>query len=265
VRFAAAWLDLREPHDHAARDPALLAAAARHLAAEPGALALDLGCGTGATFRAVAPLAPGSRWRLLDRDATLLRLAAARCGPAVETLHGDFGNLDALPLHGVRLVTASAVLDLVSHTWVEGLAARLAAARVGVYAALSYDGRMRWTPALPGDAAVREAFNRHQRGDKGLGPALGPAAAGTLAWALARRGFRVRTAPSPWRLGPEAALGRDLVAGVAAAALEAGLTGAAGWGQARRAASGACTVGHCDLLALPASSAQSKTTSEARP
>ena len=65
----------------------------------------------------------------------------------------------------------------------------------------------------------------------------------------------------------DAALHEALVAGVAAAAAETGLGAARSWGQARLAASGRrCTVGHLDLLALPAAaSAQSKTTSESSP
>ena len=149
------------------------------------------------------------------------------------------------------------------------LAERLAAAGVGLYAALSYDGALAGEPALPGDAAAREAFNAHQRRDKGLGPALGPAAAGALAEALAERGFAVRVAASPWRLGPgRRRLQAGADRGVAAAAGEAGMADAAAWGQARRAASGAtdCSVGHVDVLALPAgASAQSKITSESRP
>ena len=170
-----------------------------------------------------------------------------------------------LPFGGVRLVTASALFDLASRDWIEALAARLAAAGIGIYASLNYDGRLDWEPALAADAAVRAAFNAHQRREKGLGAALGPAAAGVLAGALGRRGFAVRLAPSPWRLGPrEAALHAALVDGIVAAAADTGLD-AVDWGQARRAASG-CTVGHVDLLALPAgTSTQSKMTSESRP
>ncbi len=110
---------------------------------------------------------------------------------------------------------------------------------------------MAWERPLPGDAAVIAAFNAHQRGDKGLGPALGPAATAATAAAFRREGFRVETAPSDWRLGPAAsALAAELVAGVAAAAEAAG-TPASDWAQARRAAGGGCTVGHRDLLALP--------------
>ncbi len=119
------------------------------------------------------------------------------------------------------------------------------------------------------DAAATAAFNAHQRGDKGFGRALGPEAGPALAEAFERRGYDVRMAPSPWRLGlEEAALQRELVDGIARAAGEAGLLGAVAWGQARRAASegAVCSVGHWDVLATPgAPSAQSKITSVPRP
>ena len=255
MSFEPAWLALREPADAAARDPALLAAAAAQLG---GGLAIDLGCGTGATVRAFAG---AGRWRLVDRDRRLLAVAAARC-PAAELVEADLAATDRLPLDGVALVTASALLDLVSEAWVEALAGRLAAARVGLYAALSYDGAMAWDAPLPEDAAVVAAFNRDQRRDKGLGPALGPDAPAALARAFGRRGYAVRAAPSPWRLGPaEAALQAALIEGIAAAAAETGVATRA-WRQARLAASaaGRASVGHVDLLALP-SRAQSKITS----
>jgi SAM-dependent methyltransferase len=267
VSFDAAWLELREPADRAARDAGLLAAAVEYLGGVAAPWALDLGCGTGATCRAFGGRVAGLRWRLVDRDPALLAIAAERCRGA-EVVATDLEALERVPLDGVRLVTASALFDLVSAAWVERLADRLAAAGIGIYAALSYDGALEWEPALPGDATARGAFNADQRRDKGFGPALGPAAGAVLAAALAARGFEVRLAASPWRLGvAEAALERALTAGIAAAAAEAGMAGAAAWGQAR-AASGAvrCSVGHVDLIALPAGTkAQSKITSEARP
>lgn len=257
MSFEAVWLALREPADHAARDPGLLAAAREMLGDGP---AVDLGCGTGSTLRAFG--GPAERWRLVDRDPALLAEAAARA-PGAAVVAADLRDLDALPLGGARLVAASALFDLVSREWIEALADRVAAEGAAVYAALSYDGTMAWAPPLAADAAVLAAFNAHQRGDKGFGPALGPEAGRALAEAMARRGYAVRIAASPWRLGPaDAALARALAAGVAAAA------GAAEWGQARAAASGAasCTIGHLDVLALPgAPSAQSKITSVSRP
>lgn len=261
MSFDAGWLDLRAPADAAARDPALLAAARDWLAASASPVALDLGAGTGVTARAIA--APGVRWRLIDNDPALLEIAASRT-PGAETLVADLADLGGLPLSGVRLVTASALLDLAGARWLDALVRELAASGTAIYAALSYDGVLRWRPASPDDAAVTRAFNRHQRTDKGLGgTALGPSAVPYFAAALARRGFRVRLASSPWRLGPGPLLDA-LMDGVAEAATEAGAPAAA-WRQARAATTGA-SVGHLDLLALPSgTSAQSNTTSVSRP
>ena len=261
MSFDPQWLELRAPADAAARDPALLAAARAHLAAAPRPVALDLGAGTGATLRGFA--VAGVRWRLVDRDPALLAIATAR-HPQAQPVVADLARLDDLPLADARLVTCSALLDLAAAAWLDGLADRLAAAGTALYAALSYDGGLAWTPAHPEDVAITAAFNHHQRGEKGLGgPALGPDAARHLAAGLARRGFRVRLAASPWRLGPGPLLAA-LLDGVADAAAEAGAE-SGGWRQARAAATGA-SVGHLDLLALPpGTSAQSKTTSVSSP
>ncbi len=265
MSFSPDWLDLREPADRAARDPALLAEAVRFTSLVPEAPLVDLGCGTGATLRAFG--ADGARWRLVDHDPVLLARAALRTGG--EPCVADLGALDQLPLVGARMVTASALLDLMPLWWIQSLADRLALDRIGAYAALSYDGTLEWGPSLPGDARIRAAFNRHQLRDKGLGPALGPAAATVFAEAMERRGYEVRLARSPWRLGPgQAALMRELNNGIAMAAGETGLAEAGGWAQARRAsgASGRMLVGHVDVLALPrGSSTQSKITSLSRP
>lgn len=252
MTFSAEWLALRAPADDAARDPALLTAAVAAAGAAGGAapVILDLGCGTGATARAFSGLLPGAAWRLIDADAALLAQAVA--ATRGEGYWRDLGDLDGLPLDGAHLVTASALLDLMPRHWLERLVARLAAAQVGLYAALSYDGEMDWSPALPADATVTAAFNAHQRSDKGLGPALGPAAADAAAELLAAAGFMVRVADSPWRLGPQqAALQAELMDGIAAAATEAGLDTAHHWRAARAAAPGRCRIGHRDLLALP--------------
>jgi len=256
MTFAAAWLDLRAPANRAARDESLRTAALAWLDAAAAPSVTDLGCGTGALWRDLGR--PEAAWHLVDNSPDLLREAGTRC-PGAATVAADLADLAEVPL-AVRLVTASALLDLASARWLDALADRLAAAGAGFYARLTYDGTMAWEPALPEDAAVLAAFNADQRRDKGLGPALGPDAAAYLAAALARRGHVVRTAASPWRL--DAGHG-ELIAALAEAV--AGAAGAGAWGQARRAAR-ACVIGHVDLLALPgAASAQSKTTSESRP
>lgn len=271
MSFTQAWLDLRAPADAAARDARLLAAAAAHVSAVKEPVVVDLGSGTGASVAAFAGAAPsGTRWRLIDNDLALLDCAARRFGPSVEICLADLGALEALPIDDAQLVTASALFDLMPPGWIERLADRLAAMRTGIYAALSYEGRLAWEPPMPADARIVAAFNAHQRRDKGLGPAAGPEGAARLAAALRQRGFAVETGPSPWHLGAErAALHRELVAGIAAAAAEMGAEGAERWAQARRAASfsgSACVVGHVDVLALPPEGkAQSNTTSVSSP
>ena len=79
--FDAAWLELREPADAAARSVALEGALAVALGGHGGTLAcVDLACGTGANLRRLAPRLPGpQRWRLVDSDAALLEEARRRC------------------------------------------------------------------------------------------------------------------------------------------------------------------------------------------
>lgn len=252
--FASDWLALREPADRRARDEALARRAAA--AAGPDPLIVDLGCGTGATWRALSPFLPdGARWRFVDNDPELLKMAVAAAGDAAEPVEADIADLAALPLDGATLVTASALLDLVSESWLDGLVARI---DVPFYAALSYCGTMLWTPDNPLDDTVTRFFNRHQHGDKGLGSALGPEAADYAASVFAKAGFEVHQADSPWRLGPAmATLQRELTDGIAAAAAEAGIGDAEAWGRHRHEVAGRsyCEIGHRDLLVLPPSPA----------
>lgn len=170
--------------------------------------------------------------------------------------------LEGLPWHAAGLVTGSALLDLVSAAWLRRLVAAAATARVALLMSLSVDGRHRWTPGDADDAAVGALFGAHQRRDKGFdGPALGAAAASTLALALRRCGYRVHSARSDWLLDGRRdvqalALQRALVDGIATAALEQAPASAAmvqAWRLRRQALSprSVLRVGHLDVLALP--------------
>ena len=251
--FSATWLALREPADHAARDRGLLQAAVR--AAGDAPVIVDLGCGTGSTLRAFeGELGQMPEWRLVDNDPALLDQAAQAAAGPVSAHQLDLRSLAAVPLDTATLVTASALLDLCSQVWLEELAALLARNALPFYAALNYDGDMRWTPADPDDAAVRAAFNRHQQSDKGFGPALGPNAASAIARVFGPLGYHVVTADSPWRLDrAQAALQAQLLQGIASAAAAAGEAQAEDWLHRRLALidSSTCLVGHVDLLALP--------------
>lgn len=250
--FSADWLALREPCDHQARDAGLVQLAVNAAGQNP--VILDLGCGTGSTVRALSPLLPqNTRWRLVDNDPELLRLAGKAAGKSA-TLHQlDLSDIDSLPVTGVTLVTASALIDLASRQWLEQLALRL---EVPVYFALSYDGEMSWRPENIMDGSVTEAFNNHQRTDKGFGPALGPDAVAVACEVFESHGFEVLVAKSPWMLGPgEAALHKELVSGISKAAIEFGLQDAELWGTERIAAADKtlCQIGHGDILAIPRS------------
>ncbi len=214
--FSADWLARREPVDAMARNVELTAELLTWRRGRETLTVLDLASGTGANFRFLVPVLGGEqRWRLVDHDPALLARGEELSGPWVAERGMnpmlDWRRLDLvhdwerLDCRGVHLVTASALLDLVSADWLEQLAQRCRDARAAVFMALSYDGSIVWEPALAGDESVRERVNRHQRTDKGFGPALGPDAAATLAILLRKVGYWVMLRPSPWVLEPEQA------------------------------------------------------------
>lgn len=256
--FTTDWLALREPADAAARAATLVGP----FASGAGAMrrVVDLGAGTGANLRYLAPRLGGAQdWLAVDSDPALLGALAAHAAPAgvrVRTLLLDLAQeLETLPIAGHDLVTAAALLDLVSAAWLAGLAARCAAARTGVLFALTYDGRFEWSPAEIGDARIRALVNAHQRTDKGFGPALGPAAAVEAERIFAGLGYRMRSARSDWALGAESrGLQAALVDGWVSAAVEIAPREASAledWRRRRHAhlAAGASRlrVGHVDL------------------
>ncbi|MEA2285154.1 MAG: hypothetical protein QOJ21_1197, partial [Solirubrobacteraceae bacterium] len=123
VRVSPEWLVLREPADAAARSAELAERLRRHLPAAGRLMIHDLGGGSGAMGRWLAPrLAGPQHWVVHDRDARLLELAAAGApGPAadgspvtVETRRSDITRLTPSDLAGASLVTASALLDLLT-------------------------------------------------------------------------------------------------------------------------------------------------------
>jgi hypothetical protein len=254
--FPRDWLALREPHDAAARSRPLARA---FLAALPRrARVADLGCGRGANARYIAGLGrPDLRWRLVDGDAALLAEAASRNSGA-ETRRTDLARPAVWTLlRGCDGVAASALCDLVSGAWIDGLVGAAAHRRLPVLLALSVDGRIGFAPEDERDAAVLAAFRRDQRRDKGFGPALGAAAPGRIARALRRHGYAVRMARGDWRLGPgDGDLEGALIDGIAAVSPSAET---AAWRAARdrQAAAGtlSVTVGHADILGLPGGAA----------
>ncbi len=252
IAFAPDWLDLREPADHAARDAALLAKAANCVAS--GTSVLDLGSGTGSTIRAFERAGfEHLNWRLLDNDAGLLALATHR-HPQADGVIGNLSDVEGIALDGIGLVTASALLDLMSHDWVDALAKRLHAAKLPFYAALNYDGEMSWSPSQPSDDIIVDHFNAHQQRDKGTGPALGPTSGVKAARIFEDCGFDVSLAQSPWLIGPDQpVLHTQLLDGIAGAVADIDETIARHWGHARTSSvsTSRAVIGHLDLLATP--------------
>jgi SAM-dependent methyltransferase len=74
--FAAEWLALREGADVRARNRNLTQAVAAWFQLRDQIAVVDLGSGTGANLRAVAPLLPPKQsWLLIDKDEALLASA----------------------------------------------------------------------------------------------------------------------------------------------------------------------------------------------
>ncbi|MGP3998843.1 class I SAM-dependent methyltransferase [Streptomyces sp. 8N706] len=271
--YAPEWLELRESADAAARAPRLLDPLRRHLAdragqVTPGLVVRDLGCGTGSMGRWLAPRLTGPQhWILHDHDPALLDRAgadtpstAADGSPVtVETVRGDLACLDADALAGTSLVTASALLDVLTRDEMEGLVAACARADCPVLLALSVVGRVELTPAEPLDAEIADAFNAHQRRTVHGRRLLGPEAVAAACEAFAQHAMTVRAAASPWTLGPEAsALTAEWLQGWVGAACDQRPDLAPRAGEYLRRRLAACAAGelravvhHSDLLALP--------------
>lgn len=267
-RVSGEWLALREPADAAARAADLVEPLRRYLPGSGHQVVHDLGCGSGAMGRWLAPLLPGPQhWILHDRDADLLELAAADLpGPAadgaavtVEARRSDIGRLGPGDLAGATLVTASALLDLLTYDELAGLVAVCDSAGCPVLLTLSVAGHVELTPADPLDGRVAAAFDAHQRRTTAGGRLLGPDAVAAAVEAFGRLGAETHVAPSPWRLGAsEAGLAAEWFAGWVGAACEQQPELAAeteGYARRRLAEAGAGRLGvivdHADLLVVP--------------
>ncbi len=263
--FSIAWLDLREAADFAARDKSLATELLQWLGQandtiSPDRIIVDLGAGTGSTLRALIKLGANNLvWRLVDLDGKLLDEALRRHGKTclIEDYQADLTIINELPLTGAHIVSASALMDLVSTDFIDQLIDRISARKTAVYCALNYDGTTTWTPTHPLDEKVLAAFNQDQRKDKGFSPALGPDCTNYLTQALENKGYAVSVAPSPWRLtGKDEQLLEELISGIAAAVSEdygLNVSELTEWKNFRIAniTDGNCMIGHSDVLALP--------------
>jgi hypothetical protein len=280
------WLALREPADLGARSPALAHAVRGALAPHRPLRILDLATGTGSNVRYLIDRLPSSQsWLLVDRDPDLLAEVPARMASWAGSLGYDFRQVDGGHLlrrgrtecrietrrldlssldypdifAGRHLVTASALLDLVSGRWLRQLAELCGRSGAAVLFALTYTGVSSCFPLEPEDDMIRDLMNRHQRNDKGFAPAAGPEAVQCAARCFDQAGYRVQRRGSDWVLTPDAReLQTELMEGWAQAASEIApqqSTWIQGWLTRRliHIADGrSCvTVGHEDLVAWP--------------
>ena len=288
--FRHEWLSLREPVDVRSRSgelAAILAEVVRPTESPTGTIqVVDLGAGTGANLRYLAPLIGGSQaWLLADRDPSLLaavedrmRIWAGSIGArvsegdrkliviadsfecSIRSVRVDLATeLDRVAFRAPCVVTASALLDLVSEDWLARLARRSIDAGASVLFALSYDGRIGCLPSEPEDQEVRELFSKHQMGDKGFGPALGPFAARRAAEIFEDCGYRSRAEASDWRLDhTHQVLQRALIDQWFKVAVEVNPERASEFGKWREgrlahieSGRSELIVGHTDLLGWP--------------
>lgn len=298
--FSAEWLAMREGADAKARSAMPVAELRRWLARTNPLNVIDMGCGSGSNLRWLSPLLNNERqhWQLIDNDPRLLTQANRQLSdwagiraaqtPALASatdplrlkqgLTVEMTQLDLscrLPqFDNADVITASALLDLVSHDWLTTLLGGAGSHRCAMLFALNYDGRVRFTPAHAHDAMVRDAVNRDQRRDKGFGPALGPSCSAAFSRLCTTQGYRVRQWRSDWQLGAgdEIMHARiiDDFAQIAQRNLQGNLAGDSpehmhqaihAWQRWRHAALADSTlcIGHVDVLALPGETASTDT------
>ncbi len=245
----AHWLQLREVSDAESRSSSLTQHIAEAVAPFETLNALDLATGSGSNIRYLAERLQGrQRWLAVDRDADLLdallermehwghtrgydvSLTTDTCllrGPRldchIETLQLNLGVLhDHVLFAGRHLVTASALLDLVSESWLRDVAGHCRAENAAALFSITYNGQSTSQPHEPEDDLVLELFNRHQKTDKGLGGvAAGPDAASVAEQCFVDAGFVVRRTASDWNIPPSKKdMQRMLIDGWADAARE---------------------------------------------
>jgi hypothetical protein len=268
ISVSREWLALREPADAAARSRDLAERLVGHTPATGRWMIHDLGGGTGAMGRWLAPRLPGPQhWIVHDRDTALLEVARAdRPGRAadgatvtVATRHSDITRLHPPDLAAASLITASALLDLLTEQELAGLLTVCAGAGCPILLTLSVVGRVGLLPEDPLDRPVAAAFDAHQRRATRRGRLLGPDAVAVAAEQCARLGAEAVVGLSPWRLGAaDGHLASEWFRGWVAAACEqqpelAAETRAYTRRRLAQAAAGqlSAAVEHADLLILP--------------
>jgi hypothetical protein len=259
------WLAARVAADDAARAATvstLLPELSRYLieAAGPGGTVqiVDLGAGTGANQRWLAPRLPiRQRWLHLDHNPVISRsLPLAAETVIVDESVEALGKLLTRSSGDRQLVSCSALLDVLTTEQIQAVCRAVIDNRVPAFFSLTVTGGLRLSPADAHDQLLLAAFNDHQRRAGRAGPE-----ATTLTVNLLRAAeFAVTTQETPWRLTAEsgpAFVDQMLEERLAAAVAQdpALARTAKAWLELRRAqlAAGLLRIelDHCDLLGLP--------------
>lgn len=271
--FSPAWLALRESADLVARNRDVLAACQRHFERRDSLRICDIGAGTGASVRAFADFLPiYQHWTLVDHNAENLAAAVDVLSDWADTASQSDGRLSLK--RGARhievsmrcfdfaqdpascwtadtgLVTASALLDLTSKSWIAHFANALSTTESAVLATLTFDGTIVADPSHPLDNTVAEAFRAHQLRDKGFGPAAGSAAADSLKLSMERLGYKIVAGSSPWHFEDrKAEVFIHTIEGIATAAHEiAQMDSISDWQHDRLTKTRLLTIGHTDVF-----------------
>lgn len=203
--IAADWLALRRQADTVARQVTIesLDRLLNHL----GGLSsvLDVGAGTGANAAWLSAVLSEAGFRpdlaLLDHDTALLERIDLPEGLTSTRHAGDLGAAAAIlaTLPAPRLVSASALLDVLPRATIESFVETTISHAEGALIALTVTGEATFTPAQAYDEVVLATFNDHQsRADM-----AGPAATHLAAEAFRRHGWHVELVPTTWLLNHE--------------------------------------------------------------
>lgn len=267
IAVSSDWLAVREAEDSRARSRELALAASGRLLSGP-VVVHDLGSGTGSMMRWLAPLLPGPQaWVLHDWNPDLVDRATNGVAPidrdgrpvSLRTRTGELERLEAGGLAAASLVTASALLDVLTSEELRAVVEACVAVGCPVLLSLSVTGEVRLDPPDPLDEVFAASFDAHQQRLVGGRRLLGPAAAGLAERLFREAGWNIRIADTRWRLGDhDPVLLEQWFDGWLDAALEqrADLRGegatyrALRFEQLRRGELSA-VVGHTDLLAWP--------------
>jgi hypothetical protein len=219
---------------------------------------IDLGAGTGANQRWLAPRLPlRQRWVHLDHDPVISRSMALPeetviIDDSVEALDRLLATSDG---HR-RLVTCSALLDVLTTGEIDAVCDAVINNQVPVLFSLTVTGALSLIPADPRDQLLLDAFNDHQR----RAGRAGPDAASLAVSALLAGGMAVRTQHTPWLLTTSDS--QSFVARMLQERLEAAVAHqpalartAAAWFELRRVQLGLgvlrIELAHSDILGLP--------------